>query len=216
MKRSNIVVVALTVGAMTLNGCSSASPGSPSEGDESGSGGPVSVDTLKGTVEVPANPETVVALNTPSADVSAQLGTTPVAVGTSADELNAWQQGVLDEVADDSLVSDSYDVDVEKVASYEPDVIFAAPWNVTDDAVYDHLSDIAPVVVPKSESTNPDWDVSAQVVGEALGKKDEVEEAIAATKESMKSLGGTRGGGEDLSGHLTEIRWDLLRKCGTS
>ncbi|MGO2555942.1 MAG: ABC transporter substrate-binding protein [Brevibacterium aurantiacum] len=189
MKRSNIVVVALTVGAMTLNGCSSASPGSPSEGDESGSGGPVSVDTLKGTVEVPANPETVVALNTPSADVSAQLGTTPVAVGTSADELNAWQQGVLDEVADDSLVSDSYDVDVEKVASYEPDVIFAAPWNVTDDAVYDHLSDIAPVVVPKSESTNPDWDVSAQVVGEALGKKDEVEEAIAATKESMKSLG---------------------------
>ncbi|AZL09144.1 hypothetical protein [Brevibacterium aurantiacum] len=89
MKRSNIVVVALTVGAMTLNGCSSASPGSPSEGDESGSGGPVNVDTLKGTVEVPANPETVVALNTPSADVSAQLGTTPVAVATSADELNA-------------------------------------------------------------------------------------------------------------------------------
>ncbi|PCC19696.1 ABC transporter substrate-binding protein [Brevibacterium aurantiacum] len=87
------------------------------------------------------------------------------------------------------MVSDSYEVDVEKVASYEPDVISAASWNVTDEAVYEQLSDIAPVVVPKSESTKPDWDVSAQVVGEASGKKDEVLEAIAATKESMKSLG---------------------------
>ncbi|GAA1939866.1 iron-siderophore ABC transporter substrate-binding protein [Brevibacterium antiquum] len=189
MKRANIVVSTLATGAVVLSGCSApASSGSSGE-NETGSVAPVTVDTLKGEVEVPADPKNVVALNTPSADVSAQLGTTPVAVATNVDQLNAWQQGVLDAVADDSLVSDTYEVNVEKVASYEPDVIFAAPWNVTDKAVYDQLSDIAPVVVPKSESTNPDWDVSAEVVGEALGKKDEVDEIIATTKKSMKTMG---------------------------
>lgn len=97
MKRTNIVTAALAAGALILSGCSASASSDTSGNDGSGSDAPVTVDTLKGEVEIPADPENVVALNTPSADVATQLGTTPVAVAASPNELNAWQQGVLDD-----------------------------------------------------------------------------------------------------------------------
>ena len=153
----------------------------------------VKVDTLKGEVEVPADPKNVVALNSPAGDAAAGLGVKPVAVASTKDQIMPWQKGVTDDVADGSLINAEYAPNLEKIAAYEPDVIFAAPWNIADDATYDQLSDIAPVIIPDTESANPDWDEMTEQVGEALGKSDEAEELIDKTKDKLEAVGADLG-----------------------
>ena len=153
----------------------------------------VKVDTLKGEVEVPADPKNVVALNSPAGDAAAGLGVTPVAVASTKDQTRPWQKDVTDDVADGSLINAEFAPNLEKIAAYEPDVIFAAPWNIADDATYDQLSDIAPVIIPDTESTNPDWDEMTEQVGEALGKSDEAEELIDKTKDKLHAVGADLG-----------------------
>lgn len=184
MKKLHIALFSIAASSLLLTGCSGAN-----SSDSAAESSTVTVETLKGDVEVPADPERLVVLNTPAADAAAELGTTPVAVATSQDELNPWQEGVFDEIADESLTDEKFAPNVEKVAEYEPDVIFAAPWNIPDDSTYDQLSDIAPVVIVKSESTNPDWDLTTELVGEVLGKKDEADDLISTTKEAMAAQG---------------------------
>ena|SRR5699024_10549171 len=104
-----------------------------------------------------------------------------------------WQEGVIDDVADDGLTNEQSAPNLEKIAEYAPDVIFAAPWHIADDSDYEQLSDIAPVIVPRTESANPDWDDMTKQVGEALGRADEADELIDETKARLSDVGSDLG-----------------------
>ena len=187
MRRTALGVTSvLAATTLLLAGCG----GTAEESDDADS---VTVDTLKGEVEVPEDAKNAVVLNSPAADAAAGLGVTPVAVASAKDQIMPWQKGVTDDVADGSLINAEYAPNLEKIAAYEPDVIFAAPWNIADDATYDQLSDIAPVIIPDTESANPDWDEMTEQVGEALGKSDEAEELIDKTKDKLEAVGADLG-----------------------
>ncbi|MCS4591672.1 ABC transporter substrate-binding protein [Brevibacterium sediminis] len=180
------VISVLAASTLLLAGCG----GTDEAADNADS---VTVDTLKGEVEVPAGAKNVVVLNSPAADAAAGMGVTPVAVASTKDQIMPWQKGVTDDVADDSLINAEYAPNLEKIAEYEPDVIFAAPWNIADDSTYEQLSDIAPVIIPDTESANPDWDEMTEQVGEALGKSDEAEKLIDTTKDKLEAVGADLG-----------------------
>lgn len=189
MNRFVISVSAFAAPALLLAGCSGAE-----SADTETSGAPITVKTGQGDVEVPADPERIVALQSAAADVAAALGRPPIAVAGTAsagDEgLYPWQQDLDAETVDTSLVGEEdFSVDVEKVADHEPDLILAAPWHVTDKKVYEQLSAIAPVVTPDSESANPDWDSTVKTVGSALGLDDEAEELISTTEKDLGEEG---------------------------
>ena len=187
MRRTALGVTSvLAATTLLLAGCG----GTAEESDDADS---VTVDTLKGEVEVPEDAKNAVVLNSPAADAAAGLGVTPVAVASAKDQIMPWQKGVTDDVADGSLINAEYAPNLEKIAAYEPDVIFAAPWNIADDATYDQLSDIAPVIIPDTESANPDWDEMTEQVGEALGKSDEAEELIVKTEDKLEAVGADLG-----------------------
>ena len=187
MRRTALGVTSvLAATTLLLAGCG----GTAEESDDADS---VTVDTLKGEVEVPEDAKNAVVLNSPAADAAAGLGVTPVAVASAKDQIMPWQKGVTDDVADGSLINAEYAPNLEKIAAYEPDVIFAAPWNIADDATYDQLSDIAPVIIPDTESANPDWDEMTEQVGEALGKSDEAEKLIEKTKDELEAVGADLG-----------------------
>jgi iron complex transport system substrate-binding protein len=177
----------LAAATLLLAGCGG---GTDEKADTSNS---VTVDTLKGEVDVPADAKNVVALNSPAGDAAAGLGVTPVAVAETKDQIMPWQKGKTGDVADGSLVNEKFAPNLEKIAEYEPDVIFAAPWNIPDDSTYKQLSEIAPVVIPNTKSTNPDWDDMTKQVGEALGKSDEAEDAIEDTKDKLEKAGADLG-----------------------
>ena len=187
MRRTVLGITSVLAGStLLLAGCG----GTDEKTDDADS---VKVDTLKGEVEVPADPKNVVALNSPAGDAAAGLGVKPVAVASTKDQIMPWQKGVTDDVADGSLINAEYAPNFEKIAEYEPDVIFAAPWNIADDSTYDQLSDIAPVIIPDTESANPDWDEMTEQVGEALGKSDEAEELIVKTEDKLEAVGADLG-----------------------
>src|SRR5699024_3402437 len=122
----------------------------------------------QGTGQVLADPETIVVLNSPAGEVAAELGVTSVAVASSAEEIMPWQEGVAR-------------------------CHIRAPWNIADDSAYEQLSDIAPVIVPRTESANPDWDDMTKQVGEALGRADEADELIDETKARLSDVGSDLG-----------------------
>lgn len=194
MRTLSFVTAIVAAGALALTGCSSG--GSP---EASGaSTGPLEVGTGQGVVSVPADPQRIVALHSAAADVAVALGSTPVAVAgnsvSGSDEVYPWETDVLGEVTDASLLdAQTFAVNVEKVAEYDPDLILAASWNVTDPVVYDQLSAIAPVITPDSDVANPDWDVMAKTVGTALGQDTEVDELIATTKQDLQATGAKFG-----------------------
>src|SRR5699024_10312241 len=143
----------------------------------------------QGTGQVLADPETIVVLNSPASEVAAELGVTSVAVASSAEEIMPWQEVVIDDVADDDLTNEQSAPNLEKIAESAPDVIFAAPWHIADDSAYEQISDIAPVIVPRTESANPDWDDMTKQLGEALGRADEADDLIDETKARLSDVG---------------------------
>lgn len=195
MKKSVCAFAAvLAAGSLALGGCG----GGGSVADVADESVTITVPTGRGDVEVPRDAERIVAISGAAADTAATLGRKPVAVAemvaTGTNGLYPWEQDLLGDVADDSLVDgQSFAVNVEKVAELEPDVILAAPWNITDDSVYKQLSAVAPVITPDSESANPDWDDTAKAVGTALGKDEEVDELIEKTKHDLESTGDKLG-----------------------
>ncbi|MEH6795331.1 MAG: iron-siderophore ABC transporter substrate-binding protein [Rhodococcus sp. (in: high G+C Gram-positive bacteria)] len=160
--------------ALALTACSSgASDGDTTDPSEAGG---VVVTDMFGDVEVPADPQRVVALGWSDAETALALGVEPVGasdwLGVGGNGLGPW----VDESYDtDPTIVGTFDVDLESVAALAPDLIL---WtrSTNDKAVYDQLSDIAPTVAapPGTDvAYGTTWDGQTEIVAEALGKVDE-------------------------------------------
>jgi iron complex transport system substrate-binding protein len=145
-------------------------------------------DSMGHEVTVPAEPQSVIASYLE--DYLVALGITPAAQWSVAD--GATVQGYLqDSLADVPTIP--YDLPLETVTSFEPDLIIMDSAEMVEGNKYDQYSRIAPTYVVGTEQNN-DWREELQTIGEVFGKEDEAaqvleeyEQKVEETKEGLKA-----------------------------
>ncbi|MGR3494641.1 ABC transporter substrate-binding protein [Citreimonas sp.] len=150
---------------------------------------PLTIDHKFGEAVIAEAPERVASLDFSGADDLLALGVQPV-------ELRHWYgdfEGALWPWAAPALTGDPVvlrgEIDYEKVAASNPDVILAL-WSGITEADYEQLSRIAPVVaVPEGVGDYElPWDDRARIAGRAIGREDEAEAQIAAIEGRLAAI----------------------------
>lgn len=173
------------VAALVATACG-ADTTSPPSGDaaapEAGGTFPVTIEHAYGTTEIAAGPERVVSVGFSDQDPLLALGVVPVAVrewfGEQPDATWPWAQ---DELGDaDPEVLDLAELNLERIAGLNPDLIVGVSSGMTEDE-YKDLSAIAPTVARPSEYVDygVPWQEQTRVIGRALGQEDRAEELVA-------------------------------------
>ncbi|WP_409251701.1 iron-hydroxamate ABC transporter substrate-binding protein [Bacillus sp. SCS-153A] len=145
-------------------------------------------DAMGHELTIPAQPQRVIASYLE--DYLVALGITPAAQWSVAD--GATVQGYLqDSLADVPTIP--YDLPLETVTSFEPDLIIMDSAEMVEGNKYDQYSRIAPTYVIGTEQNN-DWRDELQKIGEVFGKEEEAanvleeyEQKVAETKEGLKA-----------------------------
>lgn len=171
------IVASLLAVTLPLASCSSedGAEGVPSAAPEERSGTvdaasfPLSVTHFRGTTEIPAAPQRIIALDNAFLDYAVDLGGTVVGVSDIGgdlvpDYLSDEQKALADSV---ESVGDISDPDLEKIAALDPDLILSS--DVRHKDWYDKLTAIAPTVF--SEDTGDTWQENYLLTGEALGEE---------------------------------------------
>lgn len=212
-RRSMLRAVILPTAALliaALTGCAGSETGSGT-GSETGSAAvsgaatsaqafPASVEGTYGTVEVEQAPERVVALSTQHAAVLVALGIQPVAVGFAEEDLAEqapWLEGVLQTTYDPQLsdLAGTTDLNLEKLATYEPDLILGWTYQIPED-VYDQAQELAPTFTAlASDGAIPGWDTTTGAVAALTGTDaqpvlDQVEQTCADAAAALPSWQG--------------------------
>ncbi|MEW1987966.1 iron-siderophore ABC transporter substrate-binding protein [Brevibacterium casei] len=155
--------------ALLLTACS----GGGSTPEETAGG--ATVDTKFGAVEVPADPQRVVALGWGDAETALALGVQPVG---ASDWVEFGGSGVGPWAADlyttPPEIIATMEPDYEAIAALDPDVILDVKSSGEQER-YDRLSEIAPTVGPPEGGDNylTSMDEQVTMISEALGKEDE-------------------------------------------
>jgi iron complex transport system substrate-binding protein len=155
--------------ALALAGCTVAATPAPAAG--SGSAETRSVTHARGTAKVPESPARVVTLEPLELDTAVAVGITPVgaAVAGNVTKLPAYLG-----VTDVTPVGTVPEPDLEAIAALKPDLILGTESRHSD--LFDQLDAIAPTVFIASQA-DP-WRDNAKLIGEALGREDEVEDLL--------------------------------------
>ncbi|KZF00779.1 MULTISPECIES: ABC transporter substrate-binding protein [unclassified Rhodococcus (in: high G+C Gram-positive bacteria)] len=179
-----VCAVALTTaGLLTACSNSSADEASPTAGASSDSAAfPVTIEHAFGETVVPEEPTRIVVAGYTEQDTVLALGVIPVGVtewyGDQPFATWPWAQAALGD-AEPEVLSNDDGFETEKIAALEPDLIIATNAGLTADT-YDTLSDIAPTLAQSDAATAyfEPWDIQADKIGRALGKKTEVDALI--------------------------------------
>ena len=171
---------ALLAATVLVTSCGSDDTGSSEDAaassSPSGSGAsPVTVQTAFGPVEVPEEPERVVALGWSDAETALALGVQPVGasdwLGFGGEGVGPWAEGLYDEAPEDI---ETLEPSLEAIAALDPDLILDTRSPATQDR-YDALSAIAPTI-GQPEGVGPyqtTWQQQLDLVGQALGREEE-------------------------------------------
>ncbi|MBM7243142.1 iron-siderophore ABC transporter substrate-binding protein [Rhodococcus fascians] len=150
--------------------CSSADTADGSAGEATRT-----VETVRGSIDVPDNPLRVVTLEPVELDTTVALGIVPV--GTAVLSETAGVPTYLGtEAAGIAMVGTVAEPTVEDIAAAQPDLILGTETRHAQ--YYDQLSAIAPTVFIASQS-DP-WRDSVRFVGRVLGKEAKAEELLTA------------------------------------
>jgi iron complex transport system substrate-binding protein len=171
---------ALLAATVLVTSCGSGDTGSSEDAaassSPSGSGTPpVTVETAFGPVEVPEEPERVVALGWSDAETALALGVQPVGasdwLGFGGEGVGPWAEGLYDEAPENI---ETLEPSLEAIAALDPDLILDTRSPATQDR-YDALSAIAPTI-GQPEGVGPyqtTWQQQLDLVGQALGREEE-------------------------------------------
>ncbi|MFI1399443.1 ABC transporter substrate-binding protein [Streptomyces sp. NPDC020681] len=187
-RRRGLVAGTLVVAAaVALSACGS----SDSDASSPGKGGTHTVKTAMGDVQVPDAPKRVVVLDTAELDSAITLGVKPVG-STHADVESGFLSYLpKDRVAGIKDVGEMMTPNLEAIAALKPDLILTSKIRHGDK--YAQLKQIAPTVM--TETTGHPWKENFQVHADALGKKAEARQTVAAydahAKQVTESIGGT-------------------------
>lgn len=158
---------------LVLAGC-----GGGGDAAESASG--PSVDTKFGSVEVPSDPQKVVALGWGDAETALALGVQPVGasdwVEFGGKGVGPWAEDLYDQAPE---IIETMEPDYEAIAALEPDLILDTNSSGEQER-YDRLSEIAPTVgVPEgADNYLTTMDQQVDLVSQALGKPDDGEKLL--------------------------------------
>lgn len=200
--RTASAMAALLAGALLLAGCASG-PMTPSTDEPPPGDGafPVTLHNAYGDVTIKERPKRIAALGYADVALASAMGAEVVlapesftSVAGAGDEKNL---PYIDPLPDDTTWVNPMSISVEQVASAKPDLILATAAFTLDEAMYQQLSDIAPVVTYEEGLYRATSEESAARVGQALGDPEAAErliqqadDAIAKTKEELPNLDG--------------------------
>ncbi len=168
--------------------------------DAGGAGGTVILANAFGDADYPVDPRRVVVTASALDNVLA-LGVTPTAVVmTDQDEGAPWREGMLDGV-ERITVSTYGDLDVEKIAAADPDVIIGDIYWIDSQDEYDRLSGIAPTLNgPSRDPMKATWKERLTQLGELFDRRDEAQRILdedaglfTRAREDMAGLAGKTG-----------------------
>ena len=185
---------------MFTAGCSGDDDGGTTETDD---GDARIVEHQFGETKVEGKPERVVSLGLTDADPLLALGVEPVAIrpGYGIDDVGPWAEEALGDA--DPQILDPNEIDVEKVAALNPDLIVAISAEV-DRSTYNQLSKIAPTIVRPEGAVDygVPWEVTTTMIGDAVGEADAAKETIEETKVAINDTLRTNPGIDGTTGEI--------------
>lgn len=180
-----LALAALAAVTLTACGSSAASTSGTTDAAATDSGYPRTIEHHKGTTELAAKPQRIVALDNSLVEAVVLLERPLVGGISSYRDLTGFPPYLGEAVADTEEVGPLETPDLEAVAALEPDLIVSA--TVRHDALYDELSAIAPTVFV--ETTGPIWRENVTFLGEVLGEQDRAEQVLADYRARAEALG---------------------------
>ncbi len=161
------------------------------------------VQSVKGKVEIPANPKRIVDISGSSEEL-VLLGHAPVATANvDSYETTKVPSYIEDKLGDAKVVGHSMmdTMDIEAILAAEPDLIIMAP---RQEKIYDQLKEIAPVVMLEDRSN--DWEAKLKDVAALFGQEKQAQEWLDAYYKKAEELGKEikKANGEDTT-YLTVL-----------
>lgn len=161
----------------------------PSVEDEARATFPVTLTHSLGTIEIPSQPERVVALSIADSDIAYAFGFTPLTIygnPFAEDGLWPWLADYYD--PEQTALLPLNDISLEYILELNPDIILAGGhYNIAE--LYSGFSDIAPTTAWQDDSFNDTWQEQTLFAGEALGMLDEAHQLIEETERQIASVG---------------------------
>lgn len=180
LRRLALAAVAAAVG-LTVAACGQVQDSST---PPSGAAATTSVDTLFGAVEVPANPQRVVALGWSDAEAALALGVQPIAVSDwlafGGKGVGPWAESLS---TTSPTILPTLELNYEQISALNPDLILNTRSDNSKEK-FDALSKIAPTVSAPAGTTiqyGTTWQQQMQQVSAALGRKEQGDALIAET-----------------------------------
>lgn len=177
--------LAVLVGISACSNSGDRSSDTPPSGSAGGAF-PVTIVHAEGRTVIPQGPQRIVALSFEEDALSAVGLKTVGHMDNSYDpgKPYPWQEGKVDFIGSEVVVGADGQLQFEKIAALEPDLILSTTrWDTADN--YAKLSKIAPTVGTIEGS----WEDGATAVGQAVGRALEMTEAIAQVNQAITDLG---------------------------
>lgn len=178
-RRASTTIAASACALLLLAGCA---PEPTAATDASGeSAGTHDVEHARGTTAVPDEPQRVVTLEPLELDTAVAVGIEPVGAAVASNVAGAPAYLEADGVEPVGTVPEP---DLEAIAALEPDLILGTEARHSE--LYEQLSAIAPTVFIETQA-DP-WRDNAMLIGEALGREEEVADLLSTVDERCESL----------------------------
>ncbi len=192
VRRALSAVAISAAAALVVAGCAA----QPSAADTSSgaSVAPRAVEHARGVTEVPEQPQRVVTLEPLELDTAVSVGITPVGAAVASNVAGIPAYLEVDGVEPVGTVPEP---DLEAIAALKPDLILGT--EARHSKLYDQLSAIAPTVFIATQA-DP-WRDNAELIGQALGREDEVAAQIAAVDDRCAEIGAAH----DLAGKTAQV-----------
>jgi len=195
MRRSVVVITFVCAALAMLLAGASAARASVASGEANGAGSPfpVTIEHKFGRTVIPAEPKRIVAVGYHDHESLLAVGIVPVALrynyGDHPYGVFPWGQELLGGATPVVLDFPMGELDLEAIAALRPDLITAVYSGITRDE-YALLSRIAPTIAQSGEYIDfgMPWQEQTLVIGEAVGRKEQAEAAVAATEARYEEI----------------------------
>ncbi|MEE6257232.1 ABC transporter substrate-binding protein [Plantactinospora sonchi] len=173
--------------AVGLSACGSSDPGAGGDAGQTGTaaGWPRTVAHDKGSTEIKAKPQRIVALDNSLVEAVVLLDRPLVGGIASYRNQKTFPDYLGDAVRDTRDIGPLDNPNLELIASLRPDLIVSA--TVRHDALYDKLSAIAPTVFVAT--TGPIWKDNLTLLGKALGEETRAAQELTRYEARARQVG---------------------------
>lgn len=186
---------------LLLVGCTQEPPaddGAGIDGSEDAAADTHTVPTYYGDVEVPVEPERIVAVSYDTPWQLMSLGVTPVGAQDYSSFAASLSPERQDFIAQTEPVGNYGEIDYEAVLALDPDLIVGDAYEI-DEAVYERLTELAPTAIVFGEERG-DWKSIVDALALAVGADAELAEVSGSYGARLAEL---QGGYEDVLADYT-------------